>query len=212
MRTDSLNYLKNVGIDYKSSESPDLWSFLEDHVTRPHRIGHIFSPMSPLIIEDVIARGENALLDAMVVQHLRSGTVDEVTEVVEMPFSVGHCSSLIITNPDHEGLFRLIENPGTAHEHLTHVVAADEELIPCTHRVTVKGGIYADGHTAGYYDLYPGFADVDDTEGGVQAWLATPREISALAYEMEHKLDDIRIISRRECESMILKARKRLNT
>ncbi len=209
MHTDSLNYLKSIGIDVKPAESPDLWNFLEEQVVRPSHIGHRFIAMPPAIVADVIVQGENALLDAMVVQHLRDGKIGEVSEVIEMPFVVGTNGSIMIAEDNHSDMLDLIEQPGTHQEHIIHVLLTEAEAIPSTHRVTVKGGLYVDGHTAGYYDLYPGDAD-DPAAQAKQARLATSYEIKTLALDMEENIDGIAIVTQRECEAMIARVKELL--
>jgi hypothetical protein len=207
MRQDSLNYLKNVGIDFKPAESPDLWQFLENHLTTPTGIGHRFTPMSAAIAEEVIVRSENALLDALVSQHLLRGRIEHVTQMIEMPFIVGANGAVVL--PDsHDGILDMINHPGTAHEHLVHVIAADPEHIPTTHRVTVWGGLYTDGHTAGFYDLCPGGHIEDEDTAENMAWLTPPRDILALALDMEENLEAIKVVGRHRTEAMIIKARQ----
>jgi hypothetical protein len=201
---DSVSYLESVGIHYKSAESPDLWTHLESHFDGPRRVGSKFSRLPGGLIEDMIAKGEEVLLKGLVETHQRKGRVSLVSCRLALPYVVGTEAAIPWSLVDRDRVLELIEDAGMPGERRIRVVPAAADDIPSTYEVTVTGGIYGDGHTAGYYDLIPGHADKDCV------WLATPEEIEGLLREMETKIDDIAIVTRRECEELLEKARKAL--
>jgi hypothetical protein len=202
---DSIRYLEQAGIHYKPAESPELWCYLESHFAGPHAIGSKFNHISASSMAELIAIGEDVLLSAMVAGHRQGGILAPVSKVIDLPYIVGTEAAMPLARADKGHLLQLIARPGTPKERFIHILPAPADEIPCTRRMTVTGGLYADGHTAGYYDLFPG----DHVNGeGTLAWLATPGEIIALVHEMEAKADDIALVSRAACEGMIEKAKK----
>ena len=211
MRAESIRYLKIAGFDFKPAESPDLWSHLESQFVDPQRIGPKFMPLPHDMITTLIARGEDVLLESLMIRHRTTGKLSPVSEVLEMPFVVGTDGLVTVTEADRAKLLDMIDQPGTPRERIIHLLPTTLGAIPDTRKVTVTGGLYADGHTAGFYSMRPGNqADTPHLEK-TSAWLATPDEIKDLAHEMERKLEDISVISRHKCEAMIAKARKALN-
>jgi hypothetical protein len=205
MRTDSIRYLKSAGFDFKSAESPDLWSHLESHFAEPPCIGPKFMSLPAARMAELIDRGEVALLEALAAHHLRTGRLTSVAQVIEMPFVVGSDGTIPLKDADKTRLLKLIDQPGTAREHIVHILPAKADAIPATYKVTITGGIYLDGHTAGFFALHPGSHPDAET---ADAWLATPDEIKALARDMERKIEDITLVTRKECEAMIANTRK----
>jgi hypothetical protein len=202
--TESVRYLESAGIHYKPAESPELWAHLEGHFEGPCRVGSKFSRLPASLVEEMIAKGEEALLAGLVADHRRTGRLGPVACLLAMPYAVGTEAAVPLGRVDKARILDLIEEAGTPSERLIHIIPAAADAIPCTYEMTVTGGLYADGHTAGYYDLVPGHADADC------AWLATAEEIESLAREMEARIDDIAIMPRHECEGMIVRARKAL--
>jgi len=216
LRADSVRYLEQAGFDYKPAESPDLWSHLESHFAGRQSIGPKFAPMPASNVAELIAMGEGALLEAMIAHHRQTGTLARVARVIELPYIVGTGAVIPLSRADARRVLRLIKDAGTPYERLIHVMPAEADEIPCTSCMTVTGGLYPDGHTAGYYDLMPGDHPEDSAPAlGADescACLATRNEIADLAREMELKLDDIAIVTREECEEMIEKVRKTLTS
>ena len=211
LHSESIRYLEQAGFHYKPAESPDLWGFLESHFAGPRSIGPKFVPMPTSFIAELIAMGEEALLEAMVAHHRKTGTPGRVARVIDLPYVVGTMAAIPLAAADIKRLVRLVSQPGTPHERLIHVVPSAADDIPTTSRMTATGGVYADGHTAGYFDLCPGehiSGDGPEAKGAEDsfAYLATPDEITALAREMEARLDDIAIVSAKEGRAMINKA------
>jgi len=210
LHSESIQYLEKAGFHYKPAESPDLWSHLEAHFAGPKPIGPKFSTMPANFIAELIMLGEEALLEALVTHHRQTGSPGKVARVIELPYVVGTQGAVHLSGIDPNRVMHLVENPGTSQERVIHVVAASADDIPCTSQMTVTGGVYADGHTAGYFDLCPG--DHANGEDGSKdmalAYLATPDEIAVHLREMEMKAEDIAVITRRECDDMIAKAKK----
>jgi hypothetical protein len=211
LHSESIRYLEKAGYQYKPAESPDLWGFLESHFAGPRIIGPKFVPMPASFVAELIAMGEEALLEAMVAHHRKTGNPGRVARVIDLPYVVGTMAAIPLAVADTSRVLRLVSQPGTPHERLIHVVPSAADDIPTTSRMTVTGGLYPDGRTAGYYDLSPGehlAGDGPDAKGAERsfAYLATPDEIAALAHEMKVKSDDIAIVSGKECQTMITKA------
>jgi len=213
-RADCVSYLEHAGFHYKPAESPDLWSHLESHFGGRQAVGPKFTPMPSVFMTELIAMGEEALLEAMVAHHRQTGALGRVARVIDLPYIVGTGAAVPLARADKRRVLHLVADPGTLYERLVHVIPVEADEIPTTSRVTVTGGLYPDGHTAGYYDLTPGdqTADVDaaSDEEEARAWLATRDEIATLAREMELGIDDIVTITRRECEVMVERAKKTL--
>lgn len=202
MLTHSIEYLKKAGFDFKSVESPDIWPHLEGRLTTStSRVGSKFIPMSGQMISELVSRGEDALLDAMVKHHQMTGHLDRVEQTIELPFVVGLDARVPSSN---DPTLQLVDHPGTVHESIVHLLLSEPDHIPGTHKVTFCGGLYSNGHTAGFYNFLPG-TDVNDS---APALLATSAEIMALTREMEENADNITTLSRSECETMIEKARR----
>jgi len=209
--TESVRYLEQAGFHYKPAESPDLWGFLEGHFAGPQSIGPKFTPMPASFVAELINLGEEALLEAMVLHHKQTGTPGLVARVIDMPYVIGTAASIPLAEADASRLLRLIDQPGTAREHIIHVVPATADEIPSTSHMTAIGGVYSDGRTAGYFDLLPGERLEASAHGkmeGALAYYATPAEIAGLAREMEARAEDISVITRGECDAMIAKAKK----
>jgi hypothetical protein len=205
MRAEAIRYLTDVGFDFKSAESPDLWTHLESHFYGRQPIGARFDPLPSDAIADLIMQGEEALLDALMHQHQRTGTLSPVSHVLNMPYVVG-CDRSIHKMKSSDTL-ALIDQPGMATERLVHVVRTDREKIPSTHQATVKGGVYADGHTVGFFDLIPGdHSRESSVETDHPIYLATSDEIAALVKEMEVNIEDIVLATEAECKAMIARA------
>jgi hypothetical protein len=204
LRADAVRYLEQAGFHYKPAESPDLWSYLESHFASPQSVGLKFNHLPGSFVAELIAMGEEALLDAMVALHQRTGALGRVERVIELPYVVGTGAAIRLTAAEAQRALRLVIEPGTPQERIVHVMPVEADAIPCTTRMTATGGLYPDGHTAGYYDLRPG--EIADKSGeGVFAWFATPDEIACLAREMEAKIEDITVVSRAEAEEMVNK-------
>jgi len=203
--SDSVQYLERAGFHFKPAESPDLWTHLESRFGGAGIVGPKFAPMSASFVAELIGQGEDVLLEALVEMHRRSGALGRVVQVIDLPYVVGTGAAIPLAKADPARVLRLIDQPGTPKERIVHVVPASADDIPVTTRMTATGGLYPDGHTAGYFDLRPGGPETGDDESAV-AWLATRDEIAALLSEMEANLDDVTIRSRKETEDMIAKA------
>jgi hypothetical protein len=100
MRVDSIRYLKEAGFDFKSAESPDLWSHLESLFAGSRRIGPKFMPLPAAPFAELIARGEDALLNALATQHIATGKLASVAEIIEMSFVVGTDGAMSLSAAD----------------------------------------------------------------------------------------------------------------
>src|ERR1700733_5193094 len=100
MRTESIQYLKSAGFDFKPADSPDMWLHLESHFAEPSRVGPKFMPLPAGLIADLINQGEDALLDALAACHLKTGKLAPVSHVLEMPFVVGTDGTIFPTAAD----------------------------------------------------------------------------------------------------------------
>jgi len=204
MRADSIRYLHDAGFEFKSVESPDLWTHLESHFSGAGRIGLHFDPLPADRMNALIAQGEEALLDALVRQHKATGQLAAVAETIDLPYVIGIDSAIGAAEATHGEVLALIDRPGTVGERLIHVLPTPASALPPTRQATIEGGVYLDGHTVGFYTLHPGHhAD----EG---LYRATPTEIARLATDMETNADDIALITRRECDAMIARAQRAL--
>jgi len=209
--SDAVHYLEHAGFHYKPAESPDLWTFLESHFAGPRPVGSKFTAMPSAFVAELIGLGEEALLEAMVAHHRKTGSLGRFTRVIDLPYIVGTDAAVPLAEADSAQVLRLIEQPGTPAERIVRLVPTAADDIPCTSHMTVTGGLYADGHTAGYYDLRPGeHCENGDTLPAGFAFLATEAEISSLAREMEAKIEDITLVTRRECEEMLGKVKRML--
>ncbi len=208
--SESIRYLEGVGIHYKPAESPDLWTHLESHFAGPHPIGPKFSHLPASRIADMIGKGEEALLAAMVEQHRRTGRIGHVTRSIDMPYVVGTAGTVSLATADKARVLTLVEQPGSVNERLVHVMPVAVDDIPSTHQVTITGGTYPDGHTAGYYDLQPGHPPAGSKDKDACVYLATEDEIIGLAREMEEKIEDIVVVTRKECDALLKKVKKAL--
>ncbi len=203
-RADAVRYLEQAGFHYKPAESPDLWSYLEGHFAGPQALGPKFDRMTSSFVTELIEKGEDALLEAMVTHHRKQGRLDRVSKVIDLPFVVGTGAAVPLAKADARYVLKMIAGAGTSQERIVHVMPAEPDEIPSTSQVTVTGGLYADGHTAGYFDLRPGEWTDDGAE--TYAWLATHDEIAALTREMEERVEEVTVVTRRECQDMIAKA------
>jgi hypothetical protein len=211
MRADSIRYLNDAGFDFKPAESPDLWTHLESHFSGARRIGSKFNPLPASAVAELIAKGEEALLDALVLEHQRTGTLASVTQVVDMPYIVGIDGDISLSHAKAAETFDLIEQPGTIAERLIHVLPAGKDSIPPTCQATVRGGLYPDGRTVGFYALSPGnHADEDRIAAADHVYLATPEDIAALAKDMETNAEEIVLVTRQECDAMIARVKRLL--
>ena len=201
----SIDYLKQAGFDYKTASTPLIWTHLENQVAESNHIGGKFNPIPATAITAMIEAGEEALLSAMVEHHRRTGSLEQVQQVIDMPFVVGTVGVIPQEGVDEARLLRLVDHAGTARERIIHILPVDEDTIPCTRQVTVTGGTYADGHSVGYFGLKPGDGELGKRFGGRCAYLATLPEIRHLARDMELKADDIVTATRRDCDAMLAK-------
>lgn len=199
----SIGYLKEIGFDYKPADSPVLWTHLENQVIESHSVGAKFTAIPGLAFEAMVAAGEEAFLTALVDQHKRTGRLDSVHPVIDLPFIVGTVGLIPLEGADPKKLLKLIENPGSTKERIIHILVVESDAIPCTRQVTVSGGTYSDGHTAGLFGLSPGNGASDKRFGGKCAYLATAQEIKGLADEMVLKAEDIVSVTQKECEAML---------
>jgi len=209
--SESVRYLEKAGFHYKPAESPDLWGFLESHFAGPQGIGSKFSPMPASFVAELINMGEEALLEAMVQHHKRTGSPGRVARVIDLSYVVGTAASIPLNQADKRHVLRLVDLPGTPRERIIHVIPSKADDIPSTCHMTAIGGVYADGRTAGYFDLLPGERleeSVHDGKPSDTAFYATHDEIAALARDMQVRAEDISVITRKECDEMIAKARK----
>ena len=206
----SIDYLKQFGFDYKSAATPLIWTHLENQVSESNRIGAKFNSIPSSAIAGMIEAGEAALLAALESQHRRTGKLDQVSQVIDMPFVVGTVGVIPQEGVDEDKLLRLIERPGTAQERVIHVLPVESDALPITRQVTVTGGTYADGHSVGVFGMMPGDGGQERRFGGRMAYLATPSELRHLARDMENKADDIVAVTRQECDAMLAKVRELL--
>ena len=208
MRAAPIDYLKKHGFDFKSAESPDIYTHLESTFANPGHTGSKFSALSQDLITMLINRGEEALLSELMERHRKTGKLATVKQVIEMPFVVGTDSLVELKDDDKKHVIELIDQPGTRNERVIQVLPAQADAIPVTHHITVTGGLYADGHTTGFFSLQAGRASRD---GKKAAMLLTADDIRSLLHEMEARIEDIGLISEHEARAMIAKARKALN-
>jgi hypothetical protein len=209
MSADAVHYLKAAGFQYKAAESPDLWTHLVSQMTESQGVGTKFSPASSSALAAMIAQGEAALLQALVDHHRRTGALDQIATVIDMPYIVGIEGVIPLEGADPKRLLRLVDHPGTSRERIIHVLPAEGDAIPCTKQVTVTGGLYPDQHTVGYYGLHAGGGS-EKRFGGKCAYLATSEDIKELADEMEQKADDISAVTRKECNEMLARVKRLL--
>jgi hypothetical protein len=207
MHSESIHYLEAAGFHYKPCESPEIWTHLESHFIRPAPIGSRFVHFSASRMEEMIARGEDVLLDALMSGLRRTGKPGPVAETIEMPYIVGTSSTVSPAVADPARILWLVDQAGTSREHIVQVMPAEADAIPGTRHMTVTGGLYADGHTAGYYDLCPGMP----VKADACVYLATAEDIRALAEDMRVKAEDIVLITRRECEVLLAQVEKLLD-
>jgi hypothetical protein len=212
MNHSSILYLKDAGYSYTSAESPQLWTHLENQVLESQPIGAKFNRLSMTALENLIAMGEDALVEALVAQHRRTGKLDKVHQVIDLPFVVGTFGIIPIEGTDDSKLLKLVDGSGTPKEHVIQVLPVESDVIPCTRQATVTGGAYSDGYTMGLYGLSPGDGAKERRFGGKCAYLATAQDIKILASEMELKVEDIVTVTRQECEAMLARVKALLGT
>jgi hypothetical protein len=210
MHTDFIRYLATAGVHYKPAESPDLWAHVEECFADHGQIGPRFNPIPHSSIAELIAKGEDGMLAAMVAHHQQTGRLDVVQHVLDLPYIIGTEGKMPLKDADAARLLRLVNRPGTAQEHLISVLAVEADAIPCTNRMTITGGLYADGHTAGLYGVHPGNVVEDAFATDAYALLATAEDILALSHEMEMHMDDIACATRKECDAMLKRVKKLL--
>jgi hypothetical protein len=81
--------------------------------------------------------------------------------------------------------------------------------MPCTRTITVSGGLYADGHTAGLLALAPGdHRDGRATDSDHVAYLALPQEIRGLARAMDERAEDITAVTHADVQAMLARVRE----
>lgn len=204
-----VNYLGSAGIAYQPAQTSALRSHLEGHFSESHSIGSKFSSMPDSRVAELIAEGEKILLDELAATFRKTGHIDRVTRVLDLPYVVGTDAVKPRAEVDASRLIRLVQYPGAMQERIIDVLPTPAEAIPSTHKVTVEGGLYADG-TVGYYDLYPGDATLGGKEEDKLVFLATPEEIRGLIREMQASLVDITVATGPDCEAMIQRAKKSL--
>lgn len=199
LNSDHLRYLHAAGFDYCSAESPRLWNHLESQINESNRIESRFRPLSAEAMVALIMNGEDALLDRLVAEHRRHGHIDRVSCVLNLPYSVGVDGVVSRAAVDESQLLQMVLNPGTASEQVIEVLPTAADAMPLTNQVTIEGGVYADGHTTGYFSLFPGsHKEMNDT-----VYLATHAEIRRLANEMLDNADDITVVTKAECAAMV---------
>jgi len=208
MRSEAIDYLNQAGFDFKPAESPDLWTHLESHFLDRQRIGARFNALASDAVADLIRRGEEALLTAMATQHRATGRMAAICHVLELPYIVGCDDTVGMQSARDYESFMLVDRPGSFGERLIRLLPAGAGDIPTTRQATVSGGVYADGHTVGFFDLCPGSHTQDGENDAVH--LATPIEIVSLTREMESNSDQIAIATQHECAAMIAKVRTAL--
>jgi hypothetical protein len=206
MRADAIRYLNEAGFNFKSVESPDLWTHLESHFYGKQRVDSRFEHLPATAIADIIMKGEDVLLEALMQEHKATGRLAPVARVLDMPFVVGRTSAIRASQAKSDEVLMLIEQPGTAAERVIRLLPVGIDKIPTTHHATVTGGLYADGHTVGFFDVNPG----DNVAEISSVYLATPDEILSLVREMEANAEDVTLVTQAECSAMIKRAMKAL--
>lgn len=206
-----MDSLSAAGISYRSVESPALWSHLESHFSESRPIGSRFARLSPSRVNALIVEGEQVLLKDFSASLRKTGKIKRVSRVIDLPYPVGTDAVQPLTKVEKAKVLTLIVAPGIHGEKIVRVLPTAAEDIPCTNQMTVVGGLYPDGRTAGLYDIYPGnlaWREHDNDDDHVI--LATPGEIRELVREMEEKMDNIAAAPAAKCADMIKKARKAL--
>ncbi|MGE3624440.1 MAG: hypothetical protein AB7H77_11300, partial [Bdellovibrionales bacterium] len=94
LHSESIRYLEQAGFHYKPAESPDLWSHLESHFSGRQRVGPKFTPLPATTVAELISMGEEALLDALVSHHKKTGNPGRVARVIELPYVVGTAAAI----------------------------------------------------------------------------------------------------------------------
>ena len=204
-----INFLHAAGVEFRSAESPLLWSHLESRFTESTGIGSKFTALPAASVAALIAEGEAALLDDMAGMLRDTGKVGHVTHVLNLPYPVGTEAVRDAREVDAEKVITLIQAPGLPTEHRIRVMLAHADEIPCTNTLTIEGGVYPDGHTAGFLSLCPGDLPAHgrgDDAGHV--FLATDAEIRSLAAEMLEKAEEITTATQEECAAMVERAMK----
>ncbi len=204
-----IRYLHDAGVEFLSAESPALWTHLESRFSDSKNIGSKFAALSATFVAALIADGEAALLDQMTGMLRDTGRIGRVTRVLKMPYLIGTEAVCAADSVDATKIITLIQSPGEVGEHHIRVIMADADDIPCTSTVTVEGGLYPDGRTAGFFALYPGDLPAhgrgDDKN---HVFLATEEEIRRLTAEMLSRADDLTTATKAECAAMVERALK----
>lgn len=206
MRTDLMGYLQTNGIDVATPDSPHILSMLQEHFDNHHFVAH-FDSLTEAERQKLIQEGHDALIEALAEQHQQTGKLeDEVARVIEMPFIVGGDPIVPRHAVDPTRMFKLMEAPGTNHERLVWLMATNEGAIPSTSKATVTGGLYADGHTAGYLHIFAASQPLSDQV----AVMATPSQIYTMAGLMQDELDQLPPEHRMKYEKMIARVHERM--
>lgn len=200
----AIDYLKAAGFAYCPPDSPLLWDHLESRFREPTIVGPRFAALTPETMAALITEGETLLLNELVESHRRTGELQPVLRTLTLPYDVGTHAVAALDEIDPSRILTLIGDPGTARERLIRVVPVPEEAIPRTQHVTIHGGLYPDGRTAGFLDLHPG----TPASATTAVYLATPKAIRHMAALMHHRLELITSVSEAECREMLERVAK----
>jgi len=148
MHPESIHRLEAAGFHYKSCESPEIWTHLESHFTDLTPIGPRFDHFSTSRMIEMIARGEDVLVESLMAELRRTGKPGLVTEVIEMPYIVGTSGAAPLAEVDDPSqILNLVDQAGTAREHIVRVLPteADEttldELFKNPNWIAPKGNL-----------------------------------------------------------------------
>jgi hypothetical protein len=115
----------------------------------PGRIGLRYYPAPASLVANLIAKGEGALLDALVSGHSQTRKLEFVAHIIDLPSTIGTESKVLLADTDAGKILYLIDTLGTPPEHRIVVLLCEADAMPCTHQLTITGGLYVDGPTVG---------------------------------------------------------------
>ncbi len=200
------NYLRDHGFDYRTVETPRIWTHLEESFARRSGLGSRFTSLPVRKVRQIIRYGERAALHALVHAHQQGQSLSHVTISLNLPFPVGSERRVVETNSDTRTQLSLIANPGTPSERLVTVRLVSESDIPLTHSLSVNSGLFADGLSLGLHSISPG----EPLVGYDNILLVTAEDIRRALSDMRAQIDEIAVVNAETCLELISRAEKAL--